>query len=1283
MTWLPKSSKAEQTLYQPAPRTIQGDFSAGSPQPAGLFLQKGRLLAAPGRHLCAFAAFGGPRLQGHTGTLAWGSKNQPARLVSPPGPEMIFLTQRSWPMEETAGRALWVPGSDPALPPAPARPETAGPVRRPELNRFLDPREGWLAAVNDLDYAAPDPSPGPWPGWQALPEALPEGVSFLWLSGDSLLNCAVLVRELLPPSESLWILSDQEEILARAAALFEAPQSAVVLGPALDSRLAPLDLETILDRSYDRHQAELAQVRSLCDGRRSAAANAAARLQKWEYLKTLEEDLGRLNREAASRETVWAFHSGKLAQARDSWASGRRPRSVWSVFRRRPSGSDQKLAAAHLEAAEAEMARIRREKAALLEEAKKLTDQLNQAREIVKNLPSPEELAAVSAAAEKESRHLEQTLASLAQAWSRPSASRLLLESKPAVLVFPGWARPEHLQSYGPPDNLLLASPAGHSPADRQALAQLAGWPARRLIAAADFTGWFWEEERSQSSGTPADLSPPFGARKKNRPKKPARPPAGPARPAGEETAPETDLVTRLKSLISASSPPPAEPQARPEAEPEAGPQAGLKTEPPAEPAAGLKAGPQSGPQAVPSEKTPGTEAENQVRTEEIKTVFEDCLKKEEITVRLDPAELAGRLAAAGRVSAAFPPAEESASPEAAVFPPEADTTAPGTAPAPDGETAASSEASVFSAEAETPAPGNTPAPGTVPAPAGETAAPEAAAFPPEADTPAPGKAPAPTGETAAASEASVFSAEAETPAPGTAPAGETAAPEAAAFPPEAETPAPGTVPAPAGETAAPEAAAFPPEADTPAPGKAPAPAGEKPAAGMPPAWFSFMPPSGAENSKAGLRSCLGPLPEAALQSRPDPARFPGLAEIGLPAPVSAWSWPGPWGPIWRAPGENGPFSPVSALAAVQLARAFKKTAPQEQIYLLAPSPAQGGFLRALIQDLAPEMTAWAAGTIPELAGWPPAGLVILDTALGLAHPWAWPGSRPDLLEALRLAAGGLIMIGAEEQIQKLASQAPLRRLWNYASPGRPRFQWPLPAGRPMWEALDQARREAFFILPVFETAWWHPLSVHFQKALNRQVRTTILTQVPAPEQKEYSGQVIRDLRLYGAQVILAEGFDGFLGLIDQKTLVFGEAGRTAGGRTDWSGLKTAEIPLAGSHLAQAVQAPLLAEKLGPRGYRNCPLCGWPHVLYNLVQVRDFNHRQSLRLGCLNPACPSSTRPRRLDERWPFLTPPVCRKDEVTLYTRRPQGRGEVWVCPAHDSCPKFKVIPGDALRRK
>jgi hypothetical protein len=230
----------------------------------------------------------------------------------------------------------------------------------------------------------------------------------------------------------------------------------------------------------------------------------------------------------------------------------------------------------------------------------------------------------------------------------------------------------------------------------------------------------------------------------------------------------------------------------------------------------------------------------------------------------------------------------------------------------------------------------------------------------------------------------------------------------------------------------------------------------------------------------------------------------------------------------------------------------------------------------------------------------------------------------------------------------------------------------------PFWEALDQAKNEAFMILPPISPDWWGPLANHFMSALRRKVKMTIISELPKEDARDYPGQVIRDLRLYGANVVLSEGFSDLLTLIDGFHFSVGAPGGPAGQKR-WPFLFSLELPRTVPLLMDLFQYQTIQTKLGPGGLHGCPLCGWPYLLVNQGRLRDFDYRQALRLGCLNPSCANHKRPRRLDERWPFTNPPVCPVDKMTPYVQKTTGRAQSWVCPKHETqCPTYRFVPGD-----
>jgi hypothetical protein len=245
----------------------------------------------------------------------------------------------------------------------------------------------------------------------------------------------------------------------------------------------------------------------------------------------------------------------------------------------------------------------------------------------------------------------------------------------------------------------------------------------------------------------------------------------------------------------------------------------------------------------------------------------------------------------------------------------------------------------------------------------------------------------------------------------------------------------------------------------------------------------------------------------------------------------------------------------------------------------------------------------------------------------------------------------------------------------NLTSSAWPGWQPLQPA--PFWEALDKAKTEAFMILPAFEPSWWPPLAGSFMSALRRKLKITILSDLPMEENKDYAGQIIRELRLYGANVVLAEGFSDLLVIIDDHHLSLGFPANSSGHKR-WPFLSSYELPKAAPLISALLQSQTLHDKLGPGGLHSCPLCGWPFVLVNPGKPRDFAFRQSLRLGCLNPSCSTHKRPRRLDERWPFPTAPVCKREGVP-YVLKVTRRSRSWVCPKHGAqCPTYRYVPGD-----
>jgi hypothetical protein len=482
--------------------------------------------------------------------------------------------------------------------------------------------------------------------------------------------------------------------------------------------------------------------------------------------------------------------------------------------------------------------------------------------------------------------------------------------------------------------------------------------------------------------------------------------------------------------------------------------------------------------------------------------------------------------------------------------------------------------------------------------------------------------------------------------------------------------------------------------------------------------------------------------PDGRLWLEPRPERRPWLRELGLTGGLGRLALPLAQGPTLRAPDQIGPICPATAWAAVQLAAQASRLAAaagdqpgpeRPAAYLLAPSAGQARLLRAFLEDFGRPAGVYA-GEPADFDQWPPAAMALIDTALnapGADHPWKAAGpARAAFLRALTLAAGAVVATGAPEAFeawaegrpapkapagqaassqeaqlegrpQKAPSEAPqetpseaqsapsqplskasqdpplLARLWRALTDraSAPRAHGP----RPFWpDLLDQAKESVTLALPPFDPAWWPTLEPRLLGALRRRVETTVLAALPPEDQRAYPGEAVRSLRLHGAQTILAQGFDGFLAVIDRRWLATGSAADLAGLARRWP-TPAAEVPRAAALTLEFLQQRATREKLGSTAPRNCPLCGWPHLLINQRRPRHFGDRQPLKLGCLNPACANHKKPRRLDERWPWTDVPTCRLRPTLNYRLTAGGKEARWVCPEHpDQCPSWPAVPGD-----
>jgi hypothetical protein len=344
-----------------------------------------------------------------------------------------------------------------------------------------------------------------------------------------------------------------------------------------------------------------------------------------------------------------------------------------------------------------------------------------------------------------------------------------------------------------------------------------------------------------------------------------------------------------------------------------------------------------------------------------------------------------------------------------------------------------------------------------------------------------------------------------------------------------------------------------------------------------------------------------------------------------------------------RAPGDVGPANPVSALLVAEAALKFTLKSDHQgpAVIILAASRAQSRLLELTLAGLGVPAGRVFCGEPQDFSHWTsPAPLVILEPALAAphtSHPWAWPSvGRRQLLRAWALAGEQIWLAGRDEWLSRLPHSSPLAALWRLAGqvapipaegPGGP----PPP---PFWEALDKAREEVWAILPTLESFWWPLLEEHFLAAASRQVKITLLMASPGPQTDQaYLGGAIRRLTSYGCRVHLAQGFPGWLALVDGRHLTWGRLQAGARGARLWSGLKSALLPKAGPELTGILQIDLINEKMTRRGgtSKTCPHCGWPLVLINRDQIRGFGDEQPLKIGCLK-TCQGRRSARRLDD---------------------------------------------------
>jgi hypothetical protein len=1099
---------------------------------------------------------------------------------------------------------------------------------------------------------------------------LPEGASLVWTAAPDLAAALEAVLSRIPDGETVLCSSaSPAAVLACADALRRSGRS--FLYPHLEApkALLPKSLLSLRLREKEEKERALASLSAEERAVKRAEDVLQEELAVHRTLNTLEANLESLRSEISQRKQSWFASDYVRAEALVAWEEARNALSrsrggLLSFLSGGKASRDLERAerecSARLGLAEKAAGTARREREEFVREAKALKDELTGARERAAGLRSMEDSESALAAARRESAELRRRTSELAReaasAATRPPGQGDLRGAR--IILAREGRFPAGLPSPFPPfDNVVSLAPrvAGHR--DREALAARSLMARRRFMILADFTACAWHEEP----------------------------------PCSEDGTPAWSRFMASAPLPAGRGPAPAAP---------GGPRADA---------------------AGPDAPFPWTE--------------EGAGQAEDAGRGLNArrGKSAGESAAVGAVrpgagggTPAGPGAEPPQPLQAAGIPPEtspADFGDPADFAKPTGISKPADPADIAK-PADAADPGNaagragTPSPEDVPDHAGgadhgdaaravRDAGPGAAspAFREGAGTAAPPDAPS-----------SPVPAEASAPA---APDGK--APEAPADAP----PSPARLPLSRAEAAALEFLGH---------GPGPLPAAQAVAAALA-AFRSAR--SGIPPRPEPPPNPLGPYPaferpDGGSTMRPCPSAFPGLLSVNVQDGLGICPVTLPETFSLRARGEEGPVNMVTAYCAARLAAAFLEGegssgpgsapadgsgTPGRTAVILAPSPSQARLCRAMLEDSGKAGLKALAGEPADFEGFPPASLVILDTALGRPagrHPWAGgPGGVKAVLEALALAGGALVLLGPERRLAELPAGGPLGLLYRAsADKVHADFRTPVSDG-PFRDALDGAASTVFCALPGMGPEWWESAAPSFRGALRRGVSLTVFAAPPKDAPADAAGsragasggsaklqagqspadlperadersrdrpeEHLRALRVSGAQILLAEGFPGFAATVDRRRFFWGEPG--GGPARAWKTVCSLDAPRAAAVLEDVLQLPLVGEKLGPGSYRSCPMCGWPFLIVNRGRRRGFGDANPLKLGCTNPSCPRSGDPRPLDERWPFQAPPLCREDGRTPCERVLVGRKEFWVCPNHpdgDTCPRCRTVPGD-----
>jgi len=427
-----------------------------------------------------------------------------------------------------------------------------------------------------------------------------------------------------------------------------------------------------------------------------------------------------------------------------------------------------------------------------------------------------------------------------------------------------------------------------------------------------------------------------------------------------------------------------------------------------------------------------------------------------------------------------------------------------------------------------------------------------------------------------------------------------------------------------------------------------------------------------------------------------------------------------------RQAGSLSRFNLYSAQIAAELAAmaAAAILKPDESsvrpIGIVTPYAAQSRLLSRLIQALG-LLDRVAVGTVHAFQGGE-AELIIFDTVLDepywtarLCNPNQSKKVKRDLNVALTRARSKFVLVGSSEWLNRHAQPTcGLGQLWHYLKDeadlvsasglvevgfaGRVArasgaYRVPGGANAPAHAILDENEFFQFFstdlgkaevsifgLVPFFGEYRWPRVEPLIRQALERNVEVTFVTPPPSEaKNNSYVEKVIRTLRQLGAVVVSATGLHGKDIIIDGRVHYTGSL-NWASHRGRAEIMHRTENPEYARTVLEYLQARHIRSAAGPGVRpRACPQCQGATQVVNQARSMSQWDKQPMKIGCANYQSTGCKYLVDVDQRAPFVQPPLCDIDHRTKYRRVRRGRGEVWQCPKHPKeCERFKVVPGD-----